>query len=149
MKALICESCLSNDLVMTNGFLVCQYCDSKYTPDKSQISAAQSARTGQPLTDPLAAGSDDGGELLREIAGNLVFTFGMFYVYSNKIMFISDDKSKVVTHLFSDINTVNCSFIATFDIEMKNSKFFSYNIGNKALTKEWVGFVNTLLYSLR
>ena len=36
MKALVCEMCNSNELVKQDGFIVCQHCGMKYTPEEAK-----------------------------------------------------------------------------------------------------------------
>lgn len=36
MKALVCEMCGSHDIIKTNGYYVCQSCETKYTPEEAR-----------------------------------------------------------------------------------------------------------------
>ena len=40
MKKLICEMCGGNDLIREEGFVVCQYCGTKYTLEQADRMAA-------------------------------------------------------------------------------------------------------------
>ncbi|MEQ7057820.1 TFIIB-type zinc finger domain-containing protein [Enterococcus avium] len=36
MKKIFCENCGSSDLSMNNGYLVCDYCHSKFVPERDE-----------------------------------------------------------------------------------------------------------------
>jgi hypothetical protein len=145
MKAIVCEACHSNDLVLTKGFLVCQHCDSKYTPDKNSLSSIHtSGNSQQHETDDDYDFMGD-GEILREIAAQAtLFTGGILYVFYNRLVFLCNDESKNFYFMFDLISHLKCSFFNTLDIVMVNGEEYSYAIGNKAVTNEWIAFINNL-----
>jgi len=145
MKELICEACCSKDLVLQKGLLVCQYCDSKYAPDKEYLSSLQALDNSAPDS------SDDDydymgdGEILRQIpAQESLFTAGVLYVFYNRLVFLCNNESKNFYFMYEYISHLKCSFFATLDITMKNGEYYSYAIGNKALTNEWISFIDNL-----
>lgn len=45
MKNNVCKNCGSNDLIAKEGYLICEYCHSKYIPEKNDLPVKNSTMT--------------------------------------------------------------------------------------------------------